>query len=270
MKIMFYENVGFGTIFKDIGDTFRKNHIVFTLGWEDIAMRYRRSKVGVFWLTISMSVTIGAIGLVFGLIFKQPMEEYLPYLTVSLIVWGFLSSLLSEGSLAFIAATGMILQIRMPLFVFILRVLWRNAIIFFHNLVILPIVLLLFLKPIGIVVLVFIPGLILFAFNATWMMLILAVVCTRYRDLTQIVSNVVNVIFYITPIMWNKNLFPEQTAYLFALNPFYHLIQIVRLPLLGEAPTLYNWLICIAMGIIGWGLGLFLYSKYYHRITYWL
>ena len=82
---------------RDIGDALRKYHLIGTLGWQDVATRYRRSRVGAFWLTINIAVMIGALGLVFGTIFGQPMREFLPFLAVGLIVWNFISSSINEG-----------------------------------------------------------------------------------------------------------------------------------------------------------------------------
>jgi hypothetical protein len=77
------------------------------LGWQDIRQSYRRSVFGQLWITIGMSVTIAAIGIVFGTIFGTPLQVFLPYLASGLIMWGLISGVLNEGNLAFIAAEGM-------------------------------------------------------------------------------------------------------------------------------------------------------------------
>ena len=51
------------------------------------------------------------------------------------------------------------------------------------------------------------------------------------------------VVFYLTPIMWLPNLLPERAGmYMLTFNPFFHLIEIVRAPLLGQLPSTQNWL----------------------------
>ena len=87
-----------------------------TMGWQDIRNRYRRSKIGPFWLTISMGIMVGALGLLYGTIFGQQMADYLPYLAAGLLIWGLLSSLILEGGRAFIAAEGLIKQLPAPTF----------------------------------------------------------------------------------------------------------------------------------------------------------
>ena len=59
------------------------------LGWLEVRQRYARSRVGPFWLTISMGVMIASIGIVYGTLFGQKMTEYLPFLAISLVMWTF-------------------------------------------------------------------------------------------------------------------------------------------------------------------------------------
>lgn len=255
----------------DIISAFKNYYIFTTLGWQDVRTRYRRSRVGAFWLTINMLIMIAVLGVVFGTIFRAPVAEFLPSLTIGIIVWGFISGLINEGCGSFIAAQETVLQVRMPLSTHILRVVWRNIIILGHNLLILPLVFLVFMKPIGFVATLSIIGLILLIINATWMMLILAVICTRFRDLTQIAQNAMQVLFYATPIIWHANMLPERFGQnLLNLNPFYHLLSIVREPLLGEMPTLTNWIVSVFMAIIGWMLALAFFDRYRKRVPYWL
>ncbi len=255
----------------DVRATLQHHYIITTLGWQDVATRYRRSRVGAFWLTINIMVLIATLGIVFGTLFRQPMSEFLPYLAIGLILWGFLSSLINEGCTSFIAVSETILQVRMPLLTHVMRVVWRNIIILGHNLIILPLLFLFLMKPVTLLALLAIPGFILFVLNATWMMLILAVACTRFRDLTLIAQNAIQVLFYVTPIIWSAKLLPDRAGTaLLDFNPFYHLINIVRAPLLGVAPTALSWTIAALMALIGWAVALAFFCRYYKRIPYWL
>lgn len=256
---------------RDIRTALHNYHLTATLGWQDVATRYRRSRVGAFWLTINMAVLITALGFVFGTLFGQPMNVFLPYLAIGMIMWGFLSTVVSEGCTGFVAAEGIILQVRMPLFTHVMRILWRNIIILGHNLLILPLLFLAFMKPVSPLALLAGPGFVLLVLNAAWMMLILAVVCARFRDMTQIVLNVMQVMFYLTPIIWSAALLPERTGTaMLNLNPLYHLISIVREPLLGVAPTITNWAFSGLMMMLGWTVALLVFGHYRKRVPYWL
>lgn len=241
------------------------------LGWKDVAQRYRRSSIGAFWLTINMGVLIAALGLVFGTIFQSPMAEFLPFICVGLIMWGYFSQLVNEGCISFISSTDTMLQLPIPLFTYILRTWWRNTIILAHNIVIFPLVLLIFGKFITFDALLIIPAFILISLNFLWMMIILAILCTRYRDLTQIVQNIMQVGLYVTPIMWMPNRLPaDKSRLMLELNPFYHLISVVRDPLLGGTGTLLNWTVVAGMAIAGWIVALLFLNRFRSRVTYWL
>jgi ABC-type polysaccharide/polyol phosphate export permease len=256
---------------RDIFAALKGYELAGILGWQDIRQRYRRSSLGPFWLTISMGVLIGALGLVFGNLFGTPMKEFLPFLTIGLILWTLITSALNEGCTGFTVAEAMIKQISLPLFTHILRILWRNLVIFAHNIVIYPFVLLVFWVPLPGTSLLAIVGLVLLMINLSWMALLLGVFCTRYRDIPQIVSNLLQVFFYLTPIIWMPQLIQKRaSALLIDVNPFFHLIEIVRAPLLGTLPSALNWEFSTILALAGWCITILFYGRFRSRIAYWL
>ncbi|MBB3286302.1 ABC transporter permease [Rhizobium sp. BK284] len=255
----------------DIIDALSNFRLAALLGWQDVAQRYRRSRIGAFWLTINMGVLIGALGLVFGTIFNSPMREFLPFICIGLIFWGYYTQIVSEGCSGFITNGDIILQLNIPFFTYILRVWYRNTVILAHNLVIFPIVLLIFWKPIGFSAFIAVPGFIFVTLNMTWIALVLAILCTRYRDLIQIVQNIMQVMLYVTPIMWMPDHLPPSASHaMLTYNPFFHLVSVVRNPLLDQSVTLLNWAVVVGLAIAGWTFALVLLHKYKARIAYWL
>ncbi|MCD8457379.1 ABC transporter permease [Xylella taiwanensis] len=255
----------------DIAAAVRKYPLVGLLGWQDVRQRYQRSVLGPFWLTISMVVMIATMGLVFGQILNVPLTEFLPFLTAGIIIWGFISTVINEGCGAFTSAEAIIKQLPIPLFVHVMRPIWRNIIVVLHNIVILPLVFIGVGKHIGLTALLSILGFLVLVLNLAWVTLILSVICTRYRDLSQIVSNSTQVAFYLTPIIWMPTHLPASTTdYLLKLNPIYHIVEVVRAPLLGTVPTALNWQISISLAVVGWILATLIYDRYKRRIAYWL
>ena len=256
---------------QDISRAIKQVDLAGTLGWQDVKQRYRRSKVGPFWLTISMGVMIGALGLVFGDIFNTPMREFLPYLAIGIILWTFISAVINEGCTVFISSGAMIKHLPLPIFLHVMRVIWRNLVILSHNVVIVPLLFLVFLRPLGLVAFLAIPGFILSTLTLAWVALLAGILCARYRDLPPIVASVLQIAFYVTPIIWMPSMLSGRKSFIFLdINPFYHLIEVVRAPLLGSVPTATNWLVSIGMVIIGWAITLLVYGKYKKRISYWL
>jgi len=265
------QNNPFSIAWLDVTAAVKRHTLIALLGWQDIQQRYRRSALGPFWLTLSMSVMIGTIGLVFSQIFKTPTQDFLPFIAIGIILWTFISNVINEGCHSFIVAENIIKQLPIPLFVHILRMVWRNILTLAHNIVILPIVLIVVGKPVGLVALLSIPGFILATINLTWVALILATICARYRDMPQMIASVIQILFYLTPIIWMpQTMSAHVSSYLLDLNPVYHLIEIMRAPLLGSMPTATNWLVSIAMAVIGSVLALTFYGNYRRRIAYWL
>ncbi len=239
------------------------------LGWQDIRQRYRRSKIGPFWLTISMGVMVGAIGMLYAGLFKIEIADYLPFIALGFIVWGLISGLVTDGCAAFIGAEGIIKQVGLPLSVHVYRVVWRNLIIFGHNILIFFVVAVLFSIWPGWVGLLALPGLALLCLNGVWAGLLLGLVSARFRDVPQIVASVVQVFFFLTPIIWKPELLPGR-ALVLDLNPFFHFVELVRAPLLGQVPGLASWLAVLGITLGGWLVTLAMYRRYRWRIAYWV
>jgi ABC-type polysaccharide/polyol phosphate export permease len=149
----------FADIDRDLLSAVRKSSLWTALGWNDIRQRYRRSVLGPFWITLSMAVFITVLGVIYSNIFKIELRTYLPYLTLGYIIWGFVSTTTSESSIAFQESERIIRQIRLPYSIFILRVVWRNFIVFLHTIVIfVPVAMFYDVRP-GLVGLLALPGL---------------------------------------------------------------------------------------------------------------
>ncbi|MGQ0812730.1 MAG: ABC transporter permease [Nitrospiraceae bacterium] len=239
------------------------------LGWHDIRQLYRRSTIGPLWITISMGVLIGSLGYLYTYLFRQDVANYLPFLAGGFILWSLIAGLINEGSSVFIGAGQTIKQVRIPLSVHVFRVVWKNVIIFFHNVWILVLVMVLFSHSPGWVWPLALPGLILLALNGLWLGLLLGTVSARFRDVPSIVASIVQIAFFLTPVLWKPDMRPDLVYYV-NLNPFHHLIHVVRAPLLGQAPELHNWLAAGGITVAGWIVAFSFFCKYRGRIAYWV
>ena len=255
----------------DLVSALKSFHIITMMGGQDIRQRYKRSRLGPFWITISMAVMITTMGLVFGNLFKTDVKEFLPFLTLGLIIWSFILGSITEGCEALISAEGIIKQLPVPLHVHVLRVVWKNFIIFLHNIVIFPFVLLAVGKGVSWDIFLAIPGFLLLVLNISWFLMIIAMVCARFRDMTQIILSIMQVVFYLTPVIWMPKLLSHRVGQvLLDLNPLYHLIDLVRAPLLGQVPALSSYILAVVMGIVGLAFSTIMTSKYKYRVPYWV
>lgn len=241
----------------------------FLLGWYDIKQRYRRSIIGPFWITLSTGVMVAAIGFMFSNIFKSAIDEFLPYFAVGQIVWLFFSTQINESCTTFVQYQSIIKQMSVPLSVHIMRKLWNNLILFGHNFLIILIVLIIFHKM-SWMILWAIPAFILILILLFLVSIMLGIVCTRFRDITQIVAVFMQLIFFFTPILWMKKVLSGRNSWISDFNPFYHIIEIVRAPLLGVAPAGMLWVYMLAYIAIAAAMALFFLKKFRHRVSYWL
>lgn len=244
-------------------------HVWATLGWQDIKQRYRRSILGPFWLTISTGIMVAGIGFLYARIFRQETVDYIPYLAIGLVVWNFLAGIINESCEAFISSDQIIKQVRLPLATHVSRVMWRNVIMFGHNAVILLVVELIYRKASAFSVLLVLPGFFLVLLNGFWVCLLLGVLCARFRDIPQIIANLVQVTFFMTPIMWQSGVLGNR-AYLAEWNPFFHAIEVMRAPLLSSAYPLRSAIFMCLMFAAGFPLALALFARFRARVPYWV
>ena len=239
------------------------------LGWQDVRQRYRRSTLGPFWLTISMGALVGGLGVLYAGLFKMDVADYLPFVAAGLIVWGLVSGLITEGCSVFIDAEGTIKQVNLPLSIYVYRVVWRGIIIFAHNIIIYVAAAVFFSINPGWIGFLVLPGLVLVCLNGVWMGLLLGLMSARFRDVPQIVASVVQVTFFLTPIIWKPELLPGR-AFMLDFNPFFHFVELVRAPALGQTPGLVSWLAVLGITLGGWLVTLLMYRRYRWRIAYWV
>ncbi|TFV53600.1 ABC transporter permease [Blastococcus sp. TF02A_35] len=247
------------------------------LGWQDIRQRYRRSVLGPVWITISMAVTAVALGILYSGLFDIELATFLPHVLVGFIVWNFISGCIAEGSEVFIANEGLIKHLPSPLSVHVYRLVWRQALFFAHNLLVYLVMLLVFPQPLSWTVLTAVAAFALLAVNGAWVALAVGIITTRFRDILPITQSIVQLMFFMTPIVWiyddlanSPNPDIAERAKLAEFNPFLHFLEIVRRPLLGQDQVLRHWVVVLVITVIGWALTLFVMRRYRSRVSYWV
>jgi lipopolysaccharide transport system permease protein len=227
--------------------------------------------LGPFWITISTAVLIASLGFVYAQLFNQPLEAFLLFVGVSLVAWSLVSALVNEGCGCLVDSQHLIKQVRLPVTVHVCRMVCRNVLIFGHNAVILVVLYLLFgkepswqlfLVPVAVAV---------YALNGLSVGLLLGILSARFRDIPPITANVVQVLFFITPIMWPPRLLEASgLAWIAHFNPMHHFIQIARAPLLAEAFPAASWTVVTAVTAAGVLTAVLFLRRYRHRVPYWL
>ena len=245
--------------------------IVNQLGRLEFVRKSKRSKIGHWWSAINTGLLIALLGVVFGSLFQLPHEYFLAYLAAGLIIWFHIFAVLVGSTTLYPDNRELILQIALPHAIYPLQLWLREQIIFRYNLLLIPIVFVLVGMHVSWTVLFALAGLVLLELNLAWMIVVLSIISVRYRDVKQIVVNILQFGFYATPIIWDRQLLTLLHAdYVLGLNPFFHLIEGVRAPLLGADLPWISFVVTAVMAGVGWIVALFLHGKFHRRIEYWV
>src|SRR3990167_3665325 len=190
----------------DVMEGITKWRVWLLLAYQDIKLRYRRSILGPFWITLSMAITVYSMGYLYSYLFRMPIREYFPYLVAGMLAWSLISTTITDLVDTFTNAGNMLKQIKLPYSLYIHRIIARNMLIFFHNIFVIVPVLIIFSVKLNLNFLLLIPGLFIIYFNAMTFGIILAMIFSRYRDISQIIKSLIVVVFFITPIMWKPSI----------------------------------------------------------------
>lgn len=239
---------------QDLEAVFSRWRVWTLLAWQDVYLRYKRSLIGPFWISISQSITILAAAFLYSQIFNLPFKEFLGYITAGVLVWNFISFLLGEASTYIVEAEGLIKSLPIPITVLAARIALRNLIVLMHNIVVFGAILIFFGTTFtwtALLAVLAIPVLTVMGFLAA---IALGPVCALYRDLALIIQNGLAFMFFLTPIIWKADQLPERAIFVLG-NPFYHLVELVRAPLIAGTPASgLNWAVaagclCLLAGL---------------------
>lgn len=247
----------------------------FSVAWKlalnDIKLSYRRSTLGPLWSTATFIAQISVIGLLFSRLFDSDTGAYLLHFGSGFIAWAFVVGSLNDSATSLTNAGTLIKQVQLPIAVHVLRSLNKNFIQFGHNLLALIPFFFVAQYSLGFSILLALPGLALTLANLGWLSIILAVISARYRDFPAIVSGGLVVAFYVTPILWSpKQIEGSWVQQLIPFNPFVHLIDVFRAPLIGSPIPTLSFIILLLSASIGWSLSYSLLKWKSAQIPFWV
>ncbi len=254
----------------DVRDGIGLWRLWWTLGWFDIMLRYRGSVLGPLWLTLSTAVMVAALGVLYSTLFGMDLHTYFPFVALSLVLWNFVSASVSDACACFTQSEGMIRSVRMPFTLYAMRAVVRNVISAAHNIVVPLAVFAIFSTWPGLQALAALPGFALWVVDSLAACLLLGCVCARFRDIPQIVGSIMQIAFFVSPVIWKPELVSERLRGLLVFNPFYTLIEIVRAPLLGSDPALGVWASALGYSALLCGVTAVLFARVRGRIAFWV
>lgn len=291
----------FGAAVSDLISALANWKLWMRLSVIDIRNRYRRTVLGPFWNVLSMAILITTLGVLWSTIFKQDLRTHVPYFSAGYVTWILIVSNFNDHAQGFASNGPIIRAISIPFSTHIIRPIARNIMVFGHALIVHVLVIAITQSPLmefiprtgelvpvqytyDIVSLLLFPaGMLILSLNFIWIGLILATICARYRDIAQVVVALLQVAFFATPIFWHRDVLLLDTnddnvgdtpgiadAILAQFNPFFHWVDVVRRPLLGEIPSQLTYMVTLGGIVIGFIVAIFIFSRYRKRISYWV
>jgi len=260
----------FNMAFQDLRNSVRRLGLAWSLASHDVVSRYRGSILGPFWITLSMGLMVLGIGVVYAKLFGSTLGEFLPLVALGIVFFGAISGIITEGCFTFVSAASMLSQTNLPMFTFVWRTVLRNLINLAHHLVIVVAVLVFYgywrhTNLPGAAV-----GLVFLVVNAAWISMLVAIASARFRDIPQVVTSIMLFAIFVTPVFWPAERLMGARHAVLDFNPFYHMLEAVRAPLMGQAIAAHTYSFLAILALIGWSLVFSLFAVTRRRIVHYL
>ena len=225
-------------------------HIWIRLGMQDVRLKFRRSAFGVGWIFLNLAVLVSSIGFIYANLLGQDTKQFIPYLTIGMILWGYLTSSIVDGGNAFVNSEGYIKQISLPIYVYVFRFFVSISLTTLIAMLAYVVVAVIYAVPFGAGTLLALPGLLIVMVASLLLVTIFAHLNARFRDIAHMASVGMQVLFYVTPVIFPSELLRQRTdlALVVDLNPMYHLLEVVRRPLLAGVAA--EWHSYAAAGLV--------------------
>ena len=251
----------------DIAKTLKRPKMQLLAAFKETSSRYHSTRLGLFWLTVSVIVYSCGYAALVGLLFRAPLAEFLPYIIIGAMCWQMIAGTFSEAPTLLRSNASLITNGHTNFFQFVVRLCLRNMIVFIMGVPVIFVILIIFkmslawawLSLLGVAITVM--GLVFFS-------LPLSFLGVRFPDAAPIIRSLVQFMFYMTPILWKPTMLPEGPAQLIPnLNPVYHFISLIRSPLLGTPPTAFNYFYCLLVIFLSTLLAWYSYGKLRLELT---
>jgi ABC-type polysaccharide/polyol phosphate export permease len=254
---------------RDIIDGFRLAPLWSRLGWEQTIARFRRTVLGPFWLTANLLAISFALAFVFGGLMGTDYRSNFALIIGGILVWNLIGGVLAEASGVFISSAGLMHTMKLPLSFHVLLLMHRAFINFLAQLIAFWVVLAL-MRLGSLPTWHLLLGLPILLANMALMSIIVAIPSTRFRDINQTVGFTIQILFFLTPIFWAPTQMSGKRALIVQYNPFAHLLELVRGPLLGHAPTLLNWEVGLGMLVVQFLIVVVMLALFRKRVVFWI
>ena len=236
--------------------------------WRDVMVRYKQTLLGVFWIVLQPLMTTAIYSVFFGYIARIATEgkPYPVYVLATIVLWQFFVRTLSDASTSVHSQQSLIGKVYFPRVILPISVALSSAFDFLINFS----VSLLIISAMGYPPPLRGAGALLFfvaaAVFAVGLGFWLSALDALYRDVRYLLSFVLQVWYFATPILYPISAIPERWHWVFWLNPMVPLVQGFRWCVLSDVtpPDSLQLLLTLAIIAIVFYSG----SVFFHRVEH--
>lgn len=252
-------------LWKEISDIFKHRELLYQLTGREIKARYKQSILGYFWVILNPLFQMLVMSFAFSIIMRIPTNAnsripYSVFLFVALLPWNLFASSISSAMGSLVGNASLITKIYFPRIILVIATIIAKIVDFLYALIILVIYMIYFHIPITINILWVIPIFFIQQIFTLGLSLFAAASNLLYRDIQYLVSLLLLLWMYITPIIYPADLVPEKYKLIFQLNPLAVIVNAYRQTILGGGEPNYQ---SLAIALIVSLITLFLGYKYF-------
>lgn len=239
----------------------------------DFKVKYKRSVLGVVWSLLYPVLMTAVMAIVFSNVFKMstPGVSYIAYLMIGLTYFNYFSEASNFAMSSVVANFPLINKVYMPKYIFPLSKCLFVGINFLLTLI--PLYAVIILTGTGLNIYHFLlPLSFIFLFVFTLgVSLFLATVSVFLRDMFYIYGIIIQILSYMTPIMYDINMLDPRLQMVLKLNPLYHIITFARTIILyHQIPTSMDFAACIISSIASLIIGAVVFRKNQDKFIYYV
>ncbi|MBC7284270.1 ABC transporter permease [Hoeflea sp.] len=235
-------------------------------------IRYRRTALGPLWLLIGPSLFIALLGGLYAEIGAAEAQAFVPHLAVGIVLWTLFQSFVTGSATVFQRGKAQIMQGAQTTGDIVAVDVISTLLAFLHQVPIVIAVFIIYRVPLSWTSLESLLGLGLILANGYWVTYVFGIFGARYRDLSEIFQALMRIAFLATPIIWMPGAGGRGSvmdAFL-AFNPFYHFVETVRAPLLGNEVSTLSWIVVVSITVIGFGVARITTERYSRLVPLWI
>jgi ABC-type polysaccharide/polyol phosphate export permease len=241
----------------ELVELFRYRDLLRMMVVNIIKTRYKRSALGVLWTLLNPLLNMAVLSVAFSSLFGGSLVHYPVYVLSGLIFWNFFTQTTLYAMNTLVWGGTLLKRVYIPRTIFSVASVGNGLVNLVLSMIPLVIIMLVIGHPLYAAWWLVPLAVLLLAMFALGVALFMSTVAVYFTDVVDMYQVFVQALFFLTPIMYPKDILPARFQWFLHLNPLFNLLEVFRSPIyLGTSPGL-NTLLAAALSaivalLIGW------------------